>query len=82
MNVILAFYKGIRIAPGTSESKTWDEDSYKIFDPSTKPNGTIDIPAHFRSLDNFCAALAHKVCCSSRFLKDLPPQPLHISDQS
>ena len=60
-NVILAFYKGIKISPNSSESKSWDEDSYKIFDPSTKPNGTIDIPANFRSLNNYCASLAHKV---------------------
>ena len=60
-NVILAFYKGIRIAPNSSESKSWDEDSYKIFDPSIKPNGTIDIPINFRSLANYSASLAHKV---------------------
>ena len=60
-NVILAFYKGKKIAPNCSESKSWDEDSYKIFDPSTKPNGTIDIPANFRSLSSYCASLAHKV---------------------
>ena len=23
---------------------TWDEDSYKIFDPSRVPDGTMDIP--------------------------------------
>ena len=23
---------------------TWDEDSYKIFDPSRVPDGTVDIP--------------------------------------
>lgn len=46
--------------PGTSDSKTWDEDGYKIFDPSKKPAGTIDIPVKFRDLKNYCASLAHK----------------------
>jgi len=59
-NTIIAFYNGIRILAGTSESKTWDEDGYKIFDPSTKPNGTIDIPAAYRELSAYCASLAHK----------------------
>lgn len=59
-NTIVAFYNGIRILPGSSESKTWDEDGYKIFDPSTKPAGTIDIPEKFRDLKNYCASLAHK----------------------
>ena len=59
-NVVVAFYNGIRILPNTSDSKTWDEDGYKIFDPSTKPNGTIDIPAKFRHLKEYCASLAHK----------------------
>ena len=59
-NTIIAFYNGIRILPNSSESKTWDEDGYKIFDPSTKPNGTIDIPTKFRELSNYSASLAHK----------------------
>ena len=37
----------------------WTHNAYKIFDPSRK-NGTIDIPAGFRSLDDYCATLAHK----------------------
>ena len=72
-NVILAFYKGIKIAPGASESKSWDEDSYKIFDPSIKPNGTIDIPVNFRSLTNYSASLAHKVLTYFNSVSIPPP---------
>ena len=29
---------------------TWDEDSYKIFDPSRVPDGTVDIPKQVQTL--------------------------------
>jgi len=61
-NTVLAFYNGVRIDPENSsgEDQDWGADSYKIFDPSSDPQGTIDIPEQFRSLVNYCAALAHK----------------------
>eukprot|EP00092_Neocalanus_flemingeri_P008080 GFUD01008718.1.p1 GENE.GFUD01008718.1~~GFUD01008718.1.p1 ORF type:complete len:555 (+),score=120.69 GFUD01008718.1:44-1708(+) len=59
-NVILAFYNGIKLIPNTSENISWDEDSYKIFDPSRTPHGTIDIMEKYRDIKNYCATLAHK----------------------
>ena len=45
-NVILAFYNGIRLAAGSAacsgeSTDNWEADSYKIFDPSTDPQGTV-----------------------------------------
>merc|ERR1712179_200161 len=61
-NTVLAFYNGIKLRGGEGDPNRldWDEDSYKIFDPSRVPNGTIDIPAQFRNLENYSASLAHK----------------------
>ena len=35
---------------------TWDEDSYKIFDPSRVPDGTVDIPKQVQNLKLFQAS--------------------------
>lgn len=61
-NTVLAFYNGIKLRGGEGDPNrlTWDEDSYKIFDPSRVPDGTVDIPKPFRSMSNYCASLAHK----------------------
>jgi len=61
-NTVLAFYNGIKLRGGEGDPNrlTWDEDSYKIFDPSRVPDGTVDIPKQFRSYANYCASLAHK----------------------
>jgi len=60
-NVILAFYNGIKIVPCIASTDLgWEADSYKIFDPSKKPAGTIDIMEKFRDINNYSASLAHK----------------------
>jgi len=61
-NTVLAFYNGVKLRGGEGDPNrlTWDEDSYKIFDPSRVPDGTVDIPAPFRAMSNYCASLAHK----------------------
>ena len=60
-NVILAFYNGIKIVPSVASADLgWEADSYKIFDPSKKPAGTIDILEKFRDINNYSASLAHK----------------------
>jgi len=61
-NTVLAFYNGIKLRGGEGDPNrlSWDEDSYKIFDPSRVPNGTIDILPKFRNIENYCASLAHK----------------------
>jgi len=61
-NTIVAFYNGGRIKPRSPEDydhPDWDVNAYKIFDP-TRKNGTIDIPKQYRTLDSYCATLAHK----------------------
>ena len=60
-NVILAFYNGIKLIPNiASPNLDWAADSYKIFDPSKTPNGTIDIMEKYRDINNYYATLAHK----------------------
>jgi len=60
-HVILAFYNGVKLIPRVASNELgWEADSYKIFDPSKEPNGTIDIMEKFRDIDNYCATLAHK----------------------
>jgi len=61
-NTVLAFYNGTKLRAGEGDPNrlTWDEDSYKIFDPSRVPDGTMDIPKQFRSYANYSASLAHK----------------------
>jgi len=62
-NTVLAFYNGIKVDPNSSDEgsdQSWEADSYKIFDPSTNPPGTVDILEHFRKTSNYCATLAHK----------------------
>jgi len=59
-NIILAFYNGVKLIPNTSENISWEADSYKIFDPSRTPHGTIDIMEKYREINNYCATLAHK----------------------
>ena len=51
-NTVLAFYNGVKLRGGEGDPNrlTWDEDSYKIFDPSRVPDGTVDIPAPVTSL--------------------------------
>ena len=38
----------------------WVANAYKIFDPTSIPKGTIDIPEKFWELKNYNASLAHK----------------------
>ena len=58
---VLAFYNGIRRERTRSAIESWqlEENAYKIFDPTNK-NGTVDICQEFRTLNNYCATLAHK----------------------
>ena len=42
---VIAFYNGEKIRPGQVQSDSWDDNSYKIFDPSDFPLGSIDIPS-------------------------------------
>lgn len=57
---VLAFYNGIRRMPkATYDPPDWVVGAYRIFDP-TRKKGSLDIPEEFRSLDKYCASLAHK----------------------
>ena len=58
---ILAFYNGVRLDKGEAEdpSEAWEDDAYKILDQTEEEN-VLDIPERFRSLDTYCASLAHK----------------------
>ena len=60
-DAILAFYNGVRLDKGEAEepSEAWEDDAYKILD-QTKEQNVLDIPEKFRSLDTYCASLAHK----------------------
>ena len=59
-NTILAFYNGIRKLPKTTFTPPdWVGGAYRIFDP-TREKGSLDIPEEYRSLENYCASLAHK----------------------
>ena len=40
-------------------SEDWQDDAYKIMD-QTEDEGVLDIPHNYRSLDQYCASLAHK----------------------
>ena len=59
-NTILAFYNGIKLPPGYEEEDTWEENAYKIFDPSNAPDGALDILEKHRSTAYYSASLAHK----------------------
>ena len=41
---VIAFYNGEKVRPDQAQSDSWEDNSYKIFDPSDFPLGTIDIP--------------------------------------
>lgn len=59
-NTILAFYNGKKLTTlEMHDAPTWDENSYRIFDP-TRKCGTIDIPKKFIDFANYKASLAHK----------------------
>jgi hypothetical protein len=61
-NTVLAFYNGKRIRPRSWEDQDftdWTKNAYRIFDPANK-TGTLDIPEKCRSIENYCASLAHK----------------------
>ena len=51
-------------------SEDWHDDAYKIMD-QTDDEGVLDIPETFRSLDHYCASLAHKAnhsfCPNAKF---------------
>ena len=71
-NTVLAFYNGLRLPPEADEDD-WEKCSYRIF--LNKPLTTsepaeaeaeadcdiLDIPEEMRSLDRYCATVAHKV---------------------
>jgi len=61
-NTVIAFYNGVKVGEKTEDNQDggWDADSYKIFDPSNTPHGTIDILEKYRSTTIYCATLAHK----------------------
>lgn len=59
-NEIVAFYHGIKLPDDYEEEETWEENAYKIFDPSNCPNGALDILEKHRSTSQYCASLAHK----------------------
>ena len=58
---VLAFYNGGRLDKGEAEepSEDWEDDAYKILDQTEEEN-VLDIPVKFRSIDTYCASLAHK----------------------
>ena len=58
---VLAFYNGVRLDKGEAEepSENWEDDAYKILDQTEEEN-VLDIPEKFRSIDTYCASLAHK----------------------
>jgi len=58
-NTVLAFYHGRKVRPQAPEEATWEQNGYKIFDPSVE-DGTVDIPEEYRSLESYSASLAHK----------------------
>ena len=70
-NTVLAFYNGVRLAAEGDEDD-WEKCSYRIF--LNKPTNSaeegeeeeedcdiLDIPEEMRSLDKYCATVAHKV---------------------
>eukprot|EP00092_Neocalanus_flemingeri_P021710 GFUD01023548.1.p1 GENE.GFUD01023548.1~~GFUD01023548.1.p1 ORF type:complete len:461 (+),score=107.13 GFUD01023548.1:170-1552(+) len=59
-NTILAFYNGIKLPSNYEEPDSWDENAYKIFDPSNVPDGALDILEEHRSTAHYSASLAHK----------------------
>ena len=65
-NTVLAFYNGLRV-PAESEEDDWEKCSYRIFlnsRPTSQAEAEcdiLDIPEEMRSLDKYCATVAHKV---------------------
>ena len=69
-NTVLAFYNGVRLPPEADEAEAdWEKCSYRIFlsKPLTSQEEVeadcdiLDIPEEMRSLDKYCATVAHKV---------------------
>jgi len=58
-NTIAAFYNGLRRQKPADSATTWQDNAYKIFDPTDK-KGVIDILEKYQSISNYCASLAHK----------------------
>ena len=56
---VIAFYNGEKVRPDQVQSDSWDDNSYKIFDPSDFPLGTIDIPAWAQVGIIFCIDTPH-----------------------
>ena len=56
---VIAFYNGEKVRPDQVQSDSWDDNSYKIFDPSDFPLGTIDIPAWAQVDIIFCIDTPH-----------------------
>ena len=69
-DTIVAFYNGIRIPPDVGDGDDdWEDCSYRIFveidedatDINCEDCERMDMPKEFRSLDKYCATLAHKI---------------------
>ena len=59
-NTVIAFYNGIKLPDDYEEEDTWEDNAYKIFDPSNKPDGALDILENHRKSTGYIASLAHK----------------------
>ena len=66
---VVAFYNGIRIPADEEDTDdSWDDCSYRIFvaiddgtDIDNDDTERMDMPAMFRSTENYCATVAHKI---------------------
>ena len=54
LNTIVAFYNGEKVRPSQVQSDSWEDNNYKIYDPSDYPQGTIDIPSWAQVLLSNC----------------------------
>ena len=68
--IVVAFYNGVRIpADAGDEDDNWEDCSYRIFveidedatDIECENRERMDMPEEYRSLDKYCATLAHKI---------------------
>ena len=81
---VVAFYNGIRIPADEEDTNdTWEDCSYRIFsavdeDIDSDNTERIDMPAHLRSTEEYCATVGHKInhsftpnCKFSKFVHPL-----------
>ena len=73
---VVAFYNGVRLAH-TADTEGWEDCSYRIFmrrrsgedcsdDEDEDDVDVLDIPPELRTVDRYCATLAHKINHSFR----------------